>query len=114
MDLVTITVASCIPLLSSKLRKTPPLSTDNVIVFPLYHLDKKFSRTIYSPEMTDGKVSSEEIDKALTTCGQNIPILISPTISIFGPYDSKYKIHCLLSNFIGEKCLRTTLFGTCR
>ncbi len=43
-----------------------PLSNDYVIVFPLNLSDKKFSRTIYSPEMTNGRASTEEVNQALS------------------------------------------------
>jgi len=45
--------------------KTAPLSTDCVIAFP-FTSNKKFSRTIYSQEMTQGRASSEDINQALT------------------------------------------------
>jgi len=42
------------------------LSNDYVIVFPMNSSDKRFSRTIYSPEMTNGRASSEDINQALS------------------------------------------------
>ena len=42
-----------------------PLSTDTVIAFPLTS-NKKFSRSIYTPEMTQGRASSDDINQTLT------------------------------------------------
>jgi len=64
--------------------KAAPLSIDCVIAFP-YTSDKKFSRTIYSSEMTQGKATSEDINQALTlfeVCYSRLPSIFSLFTSI--------------------------------
>jgi hypothetical protein len=65
MDPVTFTFPGFRNICSGKIfTKEAPLSTDYVIVFPV-NADKKFSRTIYSSAMTQGRASSDDVHHAL-------------------------------------------------
>ena len=66
MDPITITFPGFKNLYQDEFSGRVPLSTDYVIVFPVNSSDKKFSRSIYSPAMTNGRASSEDIDQALS------------------------------------------------
>jgi len=68
MDPITFTFPGFRNLFQGKFSNSNnvPLSNDYVIVFPMNPSDKKFSRTIYSPEMTNGRASTEELNQALT------------------------------------------------
>ena len=66
MDPITITFPGFRNLCQGKPSGSVPLSTDYVIVFPINSQDKKFSRSIYSPAMTNGRASSEDINQALS------------------------------------------------
>jgi len=63
MDPATITFPGFRNLCNAK---SAPSSTEYVIVFPMNPSDKRFSRTIYSPEMTSGRVSTKEVHQALS------------------------------------------------
>ena len=65
MDPVTFTFPGFKNICSGKCFDKPaPLSTDYVIVFPL-NSDKRFSRTIYSSAMTQGRASTDDVNRAL-------------------------------------------------
>jgi len=55
-----------------------PKSTDYIIVFPL-DSEKRLSRTTYSPEMTQGRASSDDIDRALNLFDLVFSRLTSPS-----------------------------------
>jgi len=42
-----------------------PLSTYSTIIFPINQKDKKFSRTVYSPAMTQDRINSDQIHDTL-------------------------------------------------
>lgn len=65
MDPMTITFPGFRKICQDKLSGGASLSNDYVIVLPLAPFDKKFNRSMYSAEMTDGRASSEDIDQAL-------------------------------------------------
>jgi len=64
MDPVTITFPGFRNLCAGKFSKTP-LTTDSVIVFPL-NRKNKFSRTLYSSTMTQGRASLDDINQVFT------------------------------------------------
>jgi len=64
MDPVTITFPGFRNLCAGKFSKTP-LSTDCVIVFPLNRRNK-FSRTLYSAAMTQGRASLDDVNQVFT------------------------------------------------
>lgn len=81
MDPVTIsfTFPGFKNLWNYKFTEAPPETTGNMIVFRLNSFSKKFSRETYSPEMTDGKVSSQEVNQALAV----FEIAMSRAVSSF-------------------------------
>jgi len=81
MDPITIsfTFPGFQNLWNCKFSEVPPESTDNMIVFRLNSLNKKFNREAYSLEMTDGRASSQEVSQALTV----FEIAMSRAISSF-------------------------------
>ncbi len=64
MDPITFTFPGFRSLCQGK--ENVPLSNDYVIVFPMNPSEKRFSRTTYSAEMTNGRASTEEVNQALS------------------------------------------------
>jgi len=44
---------------------SPPISTDYTIVIPYEFFKGRFSKTVYTPEMTENRASNEEINQVL-------------------------------------------------
>ena len=92
-----------------KFSGVPPQSTDNMIVFRLDSFSKKFSRETYAPEMTDGKVSSQEVNQALAV----FEIAMSRAVSSFDLIKNlffRFLLPYLLLEFIGVRVLIIWLF----
>jgi len=80
MDPVTITFPGFRNLCAGNFGKTP-LSTDCVIVFPL-NRKNKFSRTLYSSAMTQGRASLDDVNQVFTLL-EFILVRLQSKLSLF-------------------------------
>jgi hypothetical protein len=105
MDPVTITFPGFKNLFNFKCSEKPLLSTDDILVFPLSS-DKKFSRPTYSPAMTSGRASTEDINHTLSLFELALS-RVSTTTDLVKSFTLRCFLPFVMLLFIQERYIRT-------